>query len=1006
MRLLPVVGRELGAMARRPSVHWMRAGVALLAFVAVGYLALIGGTGLSTADQGRSLFELLSKGAFAFCLLAGIRGTSDALSEEKREGTLGLLFLTDLRGHDIVLGKFVSLSITSFYGVLAIVPLLALSLLMGGATGSQFLMMSLCLLNTLFFSLAVGILVSTFSQLERTAMGFALAIVFMSCAGPYGLALAHTFDILEVWEVLMPGFLLASPAFVFHSVLDPILARIYEDDIYLSLAFTHLAGWLCLAVSGACLAKQAHADAPRSRIVAWFARVRQEFAYGKSNRRRAIRAALLDRNAFAWLAGRDRLKGRYAWTFIAMLGGLWLVGHWKSPEVMDDWVVTLFGLWFLHLFFKVWLVSEVASRFIEDRRSGALELLLTTPLRVREFAAGQRLALLRQFGGPVAFVVLLNFIAARASRTAFGAAITSDWPPQFFIIGLIHLFADFYTLHWVAIWRSMRLRGTNRTITQAMGLVVVGPALGWVLITQASWIAGIMFSARGPSAAMNLWIWTGCCLVYNAALVLTAEIAFLRDFREVATQSFDKPEALNWRFWRRRAAQGTVIQPIVAAPLPSGRAPSRKLKYIGIAAALVVAAVYIFAAERRQRFAKQVETRIAALKQNGEPVSRLDMQGAFGAPQTDKNGLTSLFREANRVGVQYYSLSHLPTRGLAPRQSLPLAHQEKIAAFCRTNAALFKLLERLPTRDFGRQPDLGRARNYFNAASFREALEAKALLELETDRPAAARTIELLIHLARASGWETWSGANGSRQILDSVARLLERASARALYGPEQWLRWKEALSLLQPATRLREQLMIARVNGIEAFSMNPEPLFRNYGKAITGAPWLFQMSWSARCFFGQDQAEESYYLDLMADCIAAAGGTLAGAPARVRFEGMRAPNLASPYILIVQITPFFDWAFTAACANLACQRVLTAAADVEIYRAAHGGKLPTDPAAFGNPLDPFDGLNLRYAILPDGYLIYSVSEDLQDDGGLAPQGRKRGDIAFRTGKAPAREGK
>jgi len=39
--------------------------------------------------------------AFGFTLLCGVFLTSDCLSEEKREGTLGLLFLTDLKGFDI-----------------------------------------------------------------------------------------------------------------------------------------------------------------------------------------------------------------------------------------------------------------------------------------------------------------------------------------------------------------------------------------------------------------------------------------------------------------------------------------------------------------------------------------------------------------------------------------------------------------------------------------------------------------------------------------------------------------------------------------------------------------------------------------------------------------------------------------------------------------------------------------------------------------------------------------
>jgi len=48
--------------------------------------------------------------AFFFCNLAGVRLTADTLSEEKRNGTLGLLFLTNLRGLDVVGGDVVEVA--------------------------------------------------------------------------------------------------------------------------------------------------------------------------------------------------------------------------------------------------------------------------------------------------------------------------------------------------------------------------------------------------------------------------------------------------------------------------------------------------------------------------------------------------------------------------------------------------------------------------------------------------------------------------------------------------------------------------------------------------------------------------------------------------------------------------------------------------------------------------------------------------------------------------------
>ena len=57
-----------------------------------------------------------------FCAVAGIRATADSISSEKREGTIGLLLLTDLRGYDIVIGKF--LGAWAYYSLLLILTVI------------------------------------------------------------------------------------------------------------------------------------------------------------------------------------------------------------------------------------------------------------------------------------------------------------------------------------------------------------------------------------------------------------------------------------------------------------------------------------------------------------------------------------------------------------------------------------------------------------------------------------------------------------------------------------------------------------------------------------------------------------------------------------------------------------------------------------------------------------------------------------------------------------------
>src|SRR5204863_1353153 len=130
-------------------------------------------------ELGKHVFDVLS-GLFLFSsLVAGIRYTADCLSEEKREGTLGLLFLTDLKSYDVVLGKLAATSLDAFYGLIAIIPVLAIPLLLGGVSIEEFRRMTLVLANTLFFSLALGILVSAMSRDARKAMSGTLLLILL-----------------------------------------------------------------------------------------------------------------------------------------------------------------------------------------------------------------------------------------------------------------------------------------------------------------------------------------------------------------------------------------------------------------------------------------------------------------------------------------------------------------------------------------------------------------------------------------------------------------------------------------------------------------------------------------------------------------------------------------------------------------------------------------------------------------------------------------------------------
>src|SRR6266700_7237896 len=130
MTFLPIVARELRVASRRRGTYWVRTGAAL-AVVVLGTWIFLMMSDRPSREIAIALFGVLTGTAVLYCLLSGVRSTADCLSLEKREGTLGLLFLTDLRGYDVVLGKLVASSLNAVYSVVAVVPMLAVPLLMG-----------------------------------------------------------------------------------------------------------------------------------------------------------------------------------------------------------------------------------------------------------------------------------------------------------------------------------------------------------------------------------------------------------------------------------------------------------------------------------------------------------------------------------------------------------------------------------------------------------------------------------------------------------------------------------------------------------------------------------------------------------------------------------------------------------------------------------------------------------------------------------------------------------
>jgi ABC-type transport system involved in multi-copper enzyme maturation permease subunit len=244
MTFLPVMDRELRVAARKRSTFWLRVIAALVAIVIGALLMMLSWIGaFPSPTLGRMLFSTLTWMALAVALAAGPFLTADCLSEEKREGTLGFLFLTSLRGYDVAGGKLLAASWRAAFALIAVIPILALALVLGGVTGSQFWKTALALLNALFCSLTAGLMISAVSRDAQKALGGTVVVLLLVVlVGPgveSGLRL-HSGRPLVL-------FSLASPLYAFAK------AQAWgRTPFWLALAVSHAVGWVMLAL--ACLA--------------------------------------------------------------------------------------------------------------------------------------------------------------------------------------------------------------------------------------------------------------------------------------------------------------------------------------------------------------------------------------------------------------------------------------------------------------------------------------------------------------------------------------------------------------------------------------------------------------------------------------------------------------------------------------------------------------------------------------------------------------------------------
>jgi hypothetical protein len=506
MVLLPIVERELRRATQRPRTYRVRmiaaAAVALFGMITIWDVS----TWTKSASVGRSLFGAVSGMSYWLCLLTGIFTTSVCLSEEKRQGTLGLLFLTDLSGHDVVLGKLATVSLNCVQTLMGAFPVLAISVILGGVSAGEFWRMTAVLLNTLLLSLAAGILASALSVRPGRAIAATVFILVLLTA-PSALIDHFLFRELRRFgtDYVFPG-----PYEAYALVWDgryPLAPESFWPAVFCTSATS--AAMLLVAgriIPRACLEP---AGVPLARRWAWLRRLDdlRDLEAARTARRRMLRI-----NPVFWLELRHRSRWLYLWGLLVLVLAGWLTAlaclGFTGRRLTFALFMCLTPL--LHAVLKIAIAAAAVTRLGEARRNGELESLLVTPMHARRICRGHMLALRRQFTPSVVLVLLID-----ASLLLFGHHLIIEDAEQMLIRCLaiwammIMLLLDAHALCWLGLWEGLTQKNAFVALWSTLVKLLVVP---WPLFVVTAFISPplLLFRAamtEADSAFLGLTMW-------------------------------------------------------------------------------------------------------------------------------------------------------------------------------------------------------------------------------------------------------------------------------------------------------------------------------------------------------------------------------------------------------------------------------------------------------------------------------------------------------------------
>jgi hypothetical protein len=514
-----------------------------------------------TARFGSVLFYVLTFWVqLPLLLFFAALSSASAIAREKDRRTFVLLLMTDLRNHEIVLGKLFGSLFQIFFLLAGVVPVLALLLLLGGVSAEQVGQALLIMAATALAAGSLGGLVAlwrekTFPALALTVLFLVLYLCLVQALTAVPLLVDwfsggqsyRVHEVMEAWQKRLDPFL------SLNSVLEPPAHS--ESVLAPAYGFTVVMVVLSILLNAWAIARLRIWNPSGEPIIQ---RERPEQELEEEDRAQAHAAPGAVRRVWAnpilWREIRTRAYGR--WPFLVKAAYylvFGLISYWALAPLWTSGGHSNFfaarGLVPLGILSLLLVSAQAATAITSERDTGALDLLLVTDLTPKEFIFGKLWGIVYNTKSYVVLPLMLAGVYAY-----FGLlAVPPRAHPELALSKNIESFLsiDIGTLVVIAFAAVLGVHVSLRTINSQLAIIntlgtifflSVGTLVCIALILingrfESQWFSFIFFLAAGIG---GLW-WVLSADRPSAALTLASFLGPPAVFYTVTSVLIGKP---------------------------------------------------------------------------------------------------------------------------------------------------------------------------------------------------------------------------------------------------------------------------------------------------------------------------------------------------------------------------------------------------------------------------------------------------------------------------------